>query len=73
MHKKYDALFWEFEENEFEYEHRYPRNTELVFQFWDYIYFMSIDELMEKLNCSRRWAKIAKRVMLNGCDRWLKE
>lgn len=46
---RYDNLFHWFEENEFTNEGNYPRNTNLVFEFDEWISNMDRSELADRL------------------------
>lgn len=84
MEKKYkdklDELFFWFENNEFKNEGNYPRNTNLVLEFSDYIDKLDDDDLVDKLELLADYkdpddalkAAAAIRIEIeNGIDRWL--
>ena len=77
---RYDNLFWWFENNLFKNEGNYPRKTNLVFEFSDWIESMDDDELAERLGLfadfkdvddACKAANQAREEMIRGIDNWL--
>ena len=77
---RYYNLFWWFENNLFKNEGNYPRNTNLVFEFDDWVRKVDKSELAERLGFysdykdtddAEKRAEQARIEMLNGVDMWL--
>lgn len=77
---RYDNLFWWFENNKFKNEGNYPRATNLVFEFSDWIESIDDDELAERLGLfadfkdvddACKAASQAREEMIRGIDNWL--
>lgn len=73
MHGQYDKLFNWFEENKFERESNYPRSTELVFKFCDWLEETSDEDLWQHLDCELEQVPACRKEMINGCNLWLGE
>ena len=78
--KKIDNLFWWFEENLFKNEGDYPRQTNLVLEFADYVDDASDFELAERLDLYKEYKddeealEVVRHIrteILNGIDKWL--
>ena len=77
---RYDNLFHWFEENKFTNEGNYPRATNLVFEFADWLEELDDDALAEHLGLfadfkdvddACKAANQARIEILNGVDMWL--
>lgn len=77
---RYDNLFWWFENNLFKNEGNYPRKTNLVFEFADWLEELDDDELAERLGLfadfkdvddAYKAASQAREEMIRGIDNWL--
>lgn len=71
--EKCDNLFTWFEENKFENEGDYPRDTNLVFSFMDYLDNAdNEEEIADKLGLTDEDNfEQAKAEMLKGCEKWI--
>ncbi len=71
---KADELFWYFENNLFQNTGNYPRNTNLVLEFSNFITELSVDELQSwgKLQ-SKQEAEALKKMINTGIDIWLSD
>ena len=78
---RYDNLFWWFENNLFKNEGNYPRNTNLVFEFDDWVRKVDKSELAARLGFysdykdtddAEKRAEQARIEMLNGVDMWVR-
>lgn len=71
---KADELFWRFENSCFQNSGNYPRNTNLILEFSDFIAELSSDELQQwgKLQ-SRQEAETLKEMINTGIDVWLSD
>ena len=70
MHKKANELFWWFEQNRFVNLGAYPRNTNLVFAFADYIETLSDNDISEILSSTEN-TKEFRDILNKGIDIWL--
>ena len=77
---RYDNLFFWFENNKFTNAGNYPRATNLVFEFSDWIESMDDDELAERLGFfadfkdfeeAGKAASQARQEIMRGVDNWL--
>jgi hypothetical protein len=78
---RYDNLFHWFEENKFTNEGNYPRNTNLVFEFSEWLENVDGSELAERLGLYANFKDVddvenatnqAREEMMRGIDNWLK-
>lgn len=78
--ERYNKLFWWFEENRFQNTGDYPRKTNLVFEFSDYIERIDNQTLAAQLGFykdfkdpddAERAAGLARLQMSSGIDMWL--
>ena len=73
MNKKADELFWWFEQNRFENTGLYPRNTNLVFAFADYVDLLSDEEIGTFLaKNNKELATDFRKTIQTGIDKWIK-
>ena len=79
--KRMDNLFWWFENNLFKNEGNYPRETNLVLEFDEWVRKADKDELAERLGFysdykdpedAEKRAEQARIEMLNGVDMWVR-
>lgn len=72
MKKKADLLFWIFEDKFFKNEGNYPRRTNLVFEFSDFINQSTRESLAPYLTFSsdQEFCDF-KQMINNGIDYWL--
>lgn len=79
---RYDNLFWWFESNLFKNEGNYPRRTNLIFEFAEWIDNLDDDALAEHLDLFADYkdiddvlkaARQARKEILSGIDIWLGE
>lgn len=77
---RYDNLFWWFENNLFKNEGNYPRATNLVFEFSDWLENVDGSELAERLGLYADFKDVddvenaanqAREEMMRGIDNWL--
>ena len=78
---RYDNLFWWFENNLFKNEGNYPRATNLVFEFSDWLEKVDGSELAERLGLYADFKDVddvenavnqAREEMMRGIDNWLR-
>ena len=78
--EKIDKFFFWFENNKFTNQGDYPRNTNLVLEFYDYTETLSDDELagvlgldadFKDLDDAIKAASKAREMINNGIDKWL--
>lgn len=78
---RYDNLFWWFENNLFKNEGDYPRKTNLVFEFSDWLEKVDGSELAERLGLYADFKDVddvenavnqAREEMMRGIDNWLR-
>lgn len=78
--ERYNKLFWWFEENRFQNTGDYPRITNLVFEFSDYIERIDNQTLAAQLGFykdfkdpddAEKAASLARLQMSSGIDNWL--
>lgn len=68
-----NEIFWYFEENIFENCGSYPRNTNLIFAFADYMDAMSDDEITQYLKlCDSKDVACFRQIIKDGINAWLK-
>ena len=71
LKEKIDNLFSWFENNKFTNEGNYPRSTNLVFEFDEWIRELSDISLSEYLGVSLKSAVQARKMISAGIDKWL--
>ena len=72
MKENADKLFWVFEKNFFQNKGNYPRKTNLVLEFADFITHASRDDLSPYITFqSEAEFYNFKKMINNGIDRWL--
>ena len=71
LKQQLNNLFWNFEQNQFQYHGIYPYQTELVFAFADYIEKISDNELQEIIPDIS--PQRIKKIVSQGTEKWLKK
>lgn len=77
LKEKLDKLFYWFEEHKFKNEGNYPRNTNLVLEFYDWTEQLTDAQLLDALDIEytdKNFVKLSNKirsVVNNGVDAWL--